>query len=282
MRHVPLLEIPLVVRHVDDFAGGRGDLSFVHRVFIGMDQRHHAVRPLVGWKVETRYPARDVDGRLQSPLEVGNQRGQFVGPRRSMKAPHRDVDRMNRPATKHFQQAIPMFFQPQAAIDLVGKVAGKRQTALVPQEIGRVQQVHVQNVALDPFPAIQQATQPANLGRRGDAERRFQSMDRAHLVGDRADAANSGGDVGYFFQGPTAQQRLEQPRRFENRQLHVFDPIAAKANVQSPFALDTSQGLDANRARAAGILGISHDRSARGSGKLPGDRRQCGNRERNH
>jgi len=46
---------------------------------------------------------------------------------------------------------------------------------------------------------------------------------RAHLVGDRADAADSGGDVDDFVGRPTDDELLEVARRLEDRQAGFGD-----------------------------------------------------------
>ena len=53
----------------------------------------------------------------------------------------------------------------------------------------------VQRVALDPLAAIQQPAQRPDLAADRDAERVLHRVHRAHLVGDRADAADARGDV---------------------------------------------------------------------------------------
>ena len=102
----------------------------------------------------------------------------------------------------------------------------------------------VQGVALDPFTAIQQPPQRADLGRHLKAERLLQRMAGAHLVGDRADAADAGGDVGNFTDLPAAQEALEEPRRLVDVELDVVDNLALQADVQAAFPFDARQGFD--------------------------------------
>ena len=94
----------------------------------------------------------------------------------------------------------------------------------VAEKIGRVQHVDVQGVALDPFAAIDQPAQSAQLARRRHAARVLHGVDSAHLVRDRADAADARGDVGRFGELAPAQERLEEARRLEDLQLHVASP----------------------------------------------------------
>ena len=74
-------------------------------------------------------------------------------------------------------------------------------------------------------------------------------MAGAHLVGHRADAADAGGDVGHLGDGTAPQERLEEPRRFEDAQLHVVHPAIAQADGQRSLPLDARHGRDADGPR---------------------------------
>ena len=119
--------------------------------------------------------------------------------------------------------------------------------AVVAEEIRRVQHVHVQHVAFDPLAAIQQPAQRADLRRDGDAERVLHRVHRAHLVGDRADAADAGGDVRHFHAGTAAQEGLEEPRRFEDAQLGVAQLAVLDHQAQRALAFDPRQHIDLDR-----------------------------------
>ena len=56
----------------------------------------------------------------------------------------------------------------------------------------------MQRMALDPFAAIDQPPQRPQLPVDLDAEGVLDRMHRAHLIGDRADAADAGNDVRAF------------------------------------------------------------------------------------
>ena len=92
------------------------------------------------------------------------------------------------------------------------------------EEVGQVQQEHVQHVALDPLAAIQHVAQHAD--RRIDlvehAHGLLQGVAGAHLIGDRTDAADAGRDVGHFLKVSAAEECLEKPRRLVNLQLQLF------------------------------------------------------------
>ncbi len=79
-----------------------------------------------------------------------------------------------------------------------------------------MQHVDVQHMALDPFATVEQTAQFAQLALDLEAEDLLHRVDRTHLVGDRADAADARGDVRRFAVAAPAQESLEETRRFED------------------------------------------------------------------
>jgi len=73
-----------------------------------------------------------------------------------------------------------------------------------------VQHDHVQHVALDPLAAVQEPAQLAQLPVGVQAPGVLDGVARAHLVRDRADAADPGGDFRRLGVPAAAQERLEE------------------------------------------------------------------------
>ena len=71
---------------------------------------------------------------------------------------------------------------------------------------------------------------------------------RAHLVGDRADAADAGGDVRRLGVRAAAQERLEEAGRLVDIEPRFFDLVAAGPDVQGAFALHPGQFGDGQHA----------------------------------
>ena len=70
----------------------------------------------------------------------------------------------------------------------------------------------------------------------------------AHLVGDRADAADARGDVGRLGEGAAAQERLEEARRLEDAAACTSRDLAAlELDVQRALALDAREVVDLDR-----------------------------------
>ena len=120
----------------------------------------------------------------------------------------------------------------------------------------------MQGVALNPLRTIEQAAQQTNFRPRLDAQRHFERVRRAHLVGDGTDAADARRDVGNFLEMPPAQEGFEKARRLEDIQLDLAQLAAFGAHVQAALALDARQVIHLDSAQGqAGRLRIrlAHD-----------------------
>src|SRR6185437_6661634 len=91
-----------------------------------------------------------------------------------------------------------------------------RNGAVVTEKIGRLQQIDVQRVALDPLTAVDEPSQVAQRPLNAQAENLLQRVNRAHLVRDRTDAANARDNVRHFFVMSSLQESFEEPRRLKN------------------------------------------------------------------
>ena len=154
--------------------------------------------------------------------------------------PH--IDGMDLPAAEQAHDLVAGLLQPQAALHLVGVVLGHADGVFVAEKVGRVQQINVQRVALDPFAAVDQPAQVADGAADFDAAGVLHGMAGAHLIGDRTDAADAGGDVGRLMEFAAPQKRLEEARRLEDLQL----------DVRHLLALDLHQAVRLRLRRAPG------------------------------
>ena len=66
-------------------------------------------------------------------------------------------------------------------------------------------------------------------------------MDGAHLVCDRADAADAGDDVDDLVRGPSDDELLEVARRLEDAETRLEDLAVLDPQVQRALALDAGQ-----------------------------------------
>src|SRR5262249_57188079 len=75
-------------------------------------------------------------------------------------------------------------------------------------------------------------------------EQPLQGVHRAHLIGDRADAADPGGDVRSLARMTSAQQGIEKARRLEQDEAQVRHPIALDDEMERATTLDTRERSD--------------------------------------
>ena len=248
MRFLVFDKLLLVVFHrqIESVSGNHA--TGVEGIFVGMPQADLAVVLDLGFRlVELGHPPGHLDCGRQSPLEVWDQLLQGSARGCLEKAADGHVDRMDSAAAQYGQQLIAVLFQPQAPLHRRAVVGRHLEAALVPQEIGSMQQMNVQTVALDPFATVEQPAELADLGRHNNPQGGLDGMHGGHLVRDRADAADAGGDIGGFENRTSAKQRLEQSRRFEDPQFHPLQFPPASVDVQRPFSLDAGQHLNPNR-----------------------------------
>ena len=85
------------------------------------------------------------------------------------------------------------------------------------------------------------------------AEGVFQCLGRAHLVGDRADAADAGDGIDHLVIAAALEELLEIARRFEDIQRQFLDPAALDPQTQRTLALDAGHRRDVDRDRRSVI-----------------------------
>jgi hypothetical protein len=262
-----LLDEPVVELARGDVEPGRGDdpPSIDGVLAVRLERDELVIMLEVGERQRPR-PAHGLERRLARALE--QLRGwRELGPGGgAVEAADAHVDGMDLPSPDHRHQHVAGLLHQQPALDDLAMVGGHREPALVAEEVGRVQEVHVQRVTLEPLAAVEQPPEVADRALvDGDPAGVLHCAHRAGLVGDGTDPAYSGGDVGRLGERAAAQEGLEEARRLVDPQLHVGDLIAVDAHVHGPLALHPGQHVDGQGApiRAHG------PRSRRGTARRP-------------
>jgi len=190
-------------------------------------------------------PQRDLEGALERLRE----RAQLTHGRGAVEAADAEVDRVHLPAADRRDEAVAHLLERERLLDDLAVVTRHLDHAAVAEEVGRVQHVDVERVALDPFAAIDQPPQVAD---RALVDRHpacvLHRPYGAHLIGDRADAADSRGDVGGLGERAAAKQRLEEARRLVDAQLDVDDLAPVELDVHRALALDAREVIRSDRA----------------------------------
>ncbi len=242
-----LLEMRVVLVRRDVQPLVRHHVTGVERILARRPQRHELVVALAIGEIEARHPAHRRQRDITRTLQRLDQRAQFPSRRRAIEAANAHIHRMDRAAAEQFQDLVADLLQLQALAHDIAMVLRHLDRALVAEEVRRMQHVDVQRVALDPLAAIQQPAQlPHRLAHR-DAERVLHRVHRAHLVGDRADAADACGDVGRLGVGAAAQESLEEARRLEDAQFDVAHGAAIEGDAHAALALHAGEVVDIDR-----------------------------------
>jgi hypothetical protein len=212
-----------------------------------MAQRNELVIALELGKREFRRPARGLDRDVPRALQFLHERPEVSSRGHAVEPAHADVHGVDLAPAEQAHQRIPGFLQGEPAPHRIAMLARHLDRVRIAQKIRRMQHHHVQRVALDPFAAIEKP--PQRPERAGDchAERILHRVHRAHLVGDRADAADARRDVGRLGAVAPAQQRLEKPRRLENPEMRPSHAPIPHVQIERALALDPGDGLDADR-----------------------------------
>ena len=92
----------------------------------------------------------------------------------------------------------------------------------------------MERVALDPLAAVEEAAEVAERAVDRDAERVLDRRAGAHLVRDRADPADPGGDVGRFGVVPAPKEPLEEAWWLVDVELHVDELAVATSTRIAP------------------------------------------------
>ena len=139
---------------------------------------------------------------------------------------------MARPPVLH--QPVSGFLQRQPSFEKLGVLLGEADRVWISEKVRRMQQVDVQGVTVNPFPAVQH---PPQLHQWGIHRHTACVLDRVagtDLIRDRADAADPRGDVGRLGVGASPQERFEEPRRLVDVQLDAVHGAVGQRDVQSP------------------------------------------------
>ena len=161
--NVHLGRVLLELRGVDVEATVRHDAAFVERVLVGMTQRDELVVLREIGEVEACGPSDEVDTDVAGVPQRPAQLLQFLTSRCAVESAESDVDRVDRATTEQFDDVVARAFQREDALDDSRVIGRNCDPAVVTEKIGSVQQTDVQHVALDPFAAVEQAAQLAQL-----------------------------------------------------------------------------------------------------------------------
>ena len=200
------------------------DRTGLERVAVVGAHRDVLVRLFEIGELEARDQLDRGESVVAAPLERWTQCPQLLPGREPVEAAHAHVHRVDRTTSDRFHDGVACLLQAQPLLDDVGVLLRHLDGTGVAEEVGRMQQVDVQGVALDPLAAVEQSAERSDLLGHRDSAGVLQGQAGTHLVGDRTDAADARRDVRRLREGAPAEKSLEEPRRLVDAQLRRRSP----------------------------------------------------------
>src|SRR6266702_6751546 len=219
----------------------RNQHSLVKGILVRVPKSHELIVLLKVRERQLRHPAHRLQRYLTSQLELLHQRPELLFFRNLVKPAHAHIDRMDLSSADERHDGIARLLHLQSAFDEIGIILRHAYRVGIAEKVRRVQHVDVQGMALDPFAAVEQPAQGAQLSLNGYAEGMLHRVYGAHLVSDRADAADTRGDIGSLAIRTTAQERFEETRRLKYPEFDIGHLVAAHLHVERAFTLDARQ-----------------------------------------
>ena len=173
-------EVLVVLGDGDVEPAVRDDPAAVDRVLVRVGERDELVVAARSRGSRSPTTSRTVSSAISRARSSGSTSAASSRLRRgAVEAADAHVDRMDLAAADDAHQLVAGLLQLRAPRSTIsGCVAGELDRARVAEEVGRVQHVDVQRVALDPLAAVEQPAQRAELARRPRRRRRPPSRAR--------------------------------------------------------------------------------------------------------
>src|SRR5262249_50955806 len=96
----------------------------------------------------------------------------------------------------------------------------------VTQKVRRMEHIDVEHMTFNPFATIEQTSQLTKLAIHADAKCVLNRMHCAHLIGDRTDTANSGGQIRSFPRVATPEKGFEEAGRLIDLKFYLLNSVA--------------------------------------------------------
>ena len=230
---------PRPERDVDTVAAD--DAPLVERILAGMLQGDKPRVTLERRHLEAGHELDRVLGDLQAFIQRRTEGHQLrlagcPGP-----ATHPHAHRVDRSPAQRLDDLVADLLGPQGGFHDRPMVGHHGDAALIAQEVGQVEQVDVERVALDPLAAVEQPAERARHRIDAHPEQVLERVDRAHLVGHRTDAADARHHVDDLVGRAANDERLEVARGLEDPQARLHNLAVPDPQAQGAFALDARQ-----------------------------------------
>ncbi len=153
---------------------------------------------------------------------------------------------MDLPAAEQPEDGVAGLLDAQSPWHDVRMVPGHAHRVGIAQEVRGVQQKYVECVTLDPLAAVEEASQRTPWASHHHTGGALERVNRAHLIGNRTDAADSRGDVGRLGGRAASQEGFEEPRRLDDLQPHFLHGAVTDLDVQGALPFDAGEPVNAD------------------------------------
>ena len=195
--------------------GGRRP-SRLDGIAVRLAQGHEAVVAFDIWKIEARHPLDGGQSLVPGPEQRVCQGRDGLSRRCAVEAADSDIYRVNRAAAHDLHDQVSCALEVQTTLDCSPVALGQLYGIGATEKVGRVQEIDVKGVALDPFAAVKQPAQGTDALVDNDPASVLHGGTGTHLVGHRADAADARCDVRRFGKASPHQHCLEVARGLED------------------------------------------------------------------
>ena len=234
-----------------------------------MAERNECVVAFQGRVLEPGNQLNGLLGSLDTPLEIVNESLELPFGWRPVETAHPGVDRVDFSSSHRGDDVVSNLLEPQAQLDLIRIVLRHVDGRFVAQEVGSVEQEHMEAVALDPLTAVDESAESIDPRGHLDPEGILHRVDRRGLVADGAYATDARRDVGSLGEVPFTHERFEEPRRLEDSKLELGDAVLVQLDVERALAFHPGQIVDVNRALAHRMAPSSRSLASFHSGAYP-------------
>ena len=218
-----------------------------------MPQRHELVILFEIRERQARCPPDKLHRNVPGAFQRLGHRHELGAGWHAVEAARLHADRVNFASAKHAHQIVAGLFQRKRIADEIAVVPRHLDRVGQAEKAGRVQHRYVQRMARYPLAAIDEPPERSELAVHGRAERLLGGVNRAHLIGDGADAADARHDIGQLGVAPAAQKGFEKARRLENPEPRRSHAPVREFEVQRAFALHPGKIIDLDRLRCHGL-----------------------------
>src|SRR5579863_7460509 len=215
--------------------------ALIKGILIRVPQSHEFIIPLKCWKRQLCDPTHCCQRGFTSPLELLSKRQKCLFCRDFIEATDTHIDRVYLSPSQKGNDSVPCLFHLETALDNIRIILRQTYNIGIAQKVGGMEHIDMQRVAFNPLAAVEQSAQGAKLPVNHHAKGVFHRVYRAHLIRDRADSADTSGDIWSLAELTPAHKCLKETWRFDDFQFDIHNFFTAHFHVERTLTLNTGK-----------------------------------------